>query len=197
MGGTVVSRTKLLLAVTAGALCAFFWTVPAQAHNSFTGSNPKNGARIAEAPATVTLSFLATVDPASAKATVTGPDGSPAARGKLGIKGNKLTVGVRPGAAGQYTVAYRVTSPDGHPVKGTIRFTVTTAASSAATASTAPTGSGPATTAPASVAPSAVAIDRVAGEDTSTTWWPWLLGAVVLLAAAAAGTLLVRRRAAR
>lgn len=196
MGAPVVSRTKLLLAVTAGALSAFFWTVPAQAHNSFTGSNPKNGARIAEVPERITLSFLATVDPASARATVTGPDGSPATRGKLGIKGNKLTVGVEPSAAGQYTVAYRVTSPDGHPVKGTIRFTVTPAMSPDDTVSAVPPESAPVTTAPASAAPSAVAIDRLADEDTGTPRWPWLLGAAVLLAAAAAAAILVRRRSA-
>jgi methionine-rich copper-binding protein CopC len=196
MGGTVVSRTKLLLPVTVGALSALIWSVPAQAHNSFTGSNPKNGAQIAEAPERVTLSFLATVDPASARATVTGPDGSPAARGTVGVKGNKITVGVRPGAAGQYTVAYRVTSPDGHPVKGTIRFTVATAASPAVTPSTVPTEFAPVTTAPPSAAPSAVAIDRPADGDPSTTRWALLLGAAVLLAAAAAAAILVRRRAA-
>jgi methionine-rich copper-binding protein CopC len=191
-----VSQTKALLAVVVGVLSAFFWTVPAQAHNSFTGSNPKNGARIAEAPETVTLSFLAKLDPSSTKVTVTGPDGASAAAGEPGVKGNKATIGVRDAGGGAYTVAFQVSSVDGHPVKGKISFTVTAPPKPSPTPSATPVPSQTVetvvTTSPAAVTPVPVSDES----DGGTPWLPWALGGVVLIGAAAAGTWLVRRRAA-
>jgi methionine-rich copper-binding protein CopC len=187
-----VSQTKALLAVVVGVLSAIFWAVPAHAHNSFTGSDPKNGARISTVPTTVTLSFLARLDPSSTKVTVTGPDGA-TADGAATVKANKATVGVRDAGGGAYTVAFQVSSVDGHPVKGRITFTVTAPAAPRSTPSGTPTPEPVATT----TSPAPGATVPVADEsDGGTPWLPWAIGAVVLIGAAAAGTWLVRRRAA-
>ncbi|MEK8109840.1 copper resistance protein CopC [Micromonospora sp. M12] len=47
---------------------------PAAAHNELTGSNPRDGARVATAPARIELRFLAKPAPATTKITITGPD---------------------------------------------------------------------------------------------------------------------------
>jgi methionine-rich copper-binding protein CopC len=196
LGGAVVSQTKALLAVVAGVLSAFFWTVPAQAHNSFTGSNPKNGARIAEAPETVTLSFLAKLDASSTKVTVTGPDGASAADGEPTVTANKATIGVRDAGGGAYTVAFHVSSVDGHPVKGKMTFTVTAPVVTPTTsAAPAPTIEPPATNVPDASTTAVGAVPVADSTDGGTPWVPWAIGAVVLIGAAAAGTWLIRRRA--
>lgn len=196
----------MLLAVVIGLLTAFAGAAPALAHNAFTGSNPKNGARLSEPPETVTLSFLAKLDPATTKVVVTGPDGVAATDGTPGVKGNKVSVGVRPGAAGEYTVAYQIASSDGHPIKGRIRFTVADGGAAETGASAAPgtgsstpaeqspTGATAAPTAAATTGATTGALVPVADEDSGTAWWPWLLGAVLLAAAAGAGALVLRRR---
>ncbi|MEV4483431.1 copper resistance CopC family protein [Micromonospora coxensis] len=171
--------------------------VPALAHNSLTGSNPADGARVASAPARIELRFLSKPDPATTKITVVGPGSEPAAGGAPSFTGSRVSVPFAAGPAGEYTIGYQLASSDGHPVKGTVKFTLTTGASAAPsaggtpTASTPPVTTAPATSAPATVDPTAAADT----DDDGAPVWPWLLGAGVLIAAGAA--LLLRRRAPR
>ncbi len=193
MGNGVARMTKVLLAVTVGALSALMSVTPGYAHNSLTGSNPEKGAKIAKAPRSIILRFLAAVDPAALTVTVTGPDGADAGAGTPGVRGNQVTVAWRPGAAGEYTVAYRVGSSDGHPVKGTVRFILTAPVAPAAAPgpSTAPSAAVPV---PTTAGPTTGAPTPAAGEDDGPAVWPWAAGAVVLAAAGAAGAVAVRRR---
>ncbi|HYN93412.1 MAG TPA: copper resistance CopC family protein, partial [Pilimelia sp.] len=85
---------------------------PASAHNSLTGSDPANGARLTRPPAAVRLSFLSRLDPATTRVTVTGPGGA-AAGGAPAFAGSRVTVPLRAAAGGIYTVAYEVASGDG------------------------------------------------------------------------------------
>ncbi|MGB2567987.1 copper resistance CopC family protein [Micromonospora citrea] len=166
---------------------------PALAHNSLTGSNPADGARVASAPARIELRFLSKPDPATTKITVVGPGSVPAAGGAPSFTGSRVSVPFAAGPAGEYTVGYQLASSDGHPVKGTVRFTLTTGVSSTPSAGGTPTASAPPTTA----APVTTAVPTTASEtdDDGAPVWPWLLGAGVLVAAGAA--LLLRRRAPR
>ncbi|MEU6074760.1 copper resistance CopC family protein [Micromonospora sp. NPDC047074] len=182
---------------------------PAAAHNSLTGSDPRNGARVADAPAKIELRFLAKVDPGTTKITISGPDNVVALGGAPAFSGSRVSVPFKPGRAGLYIVGYQVASSDGHPVSGEVRFTLTTGtpaepapgggtAGSSAPASVAPTGTAqtPApspTDAAAAAAPAPAAQE---GDDRAGRGWLWALGGVVLLAALAAG-LLLRRRTAR
>ncbi|MBO4209865.1 copper resistance CopC family protein [Micromonospora echinofusca] len=182
---------------------------PAAAHNSLTGSDPANGARLADPPTRIRLSFLARLDPGTTKITITGPDNVPASGGAPTISGSKVTVPFRAGAAGLYVVAYQVASSDGHPIKGEVRFTLTRgtpAAPPSATPTAAPsavpggpTAGQPTATPSGAPAPSStVAVPGSPAADTDSDggapWWPWALGAALLLAALAGAIVLTRRR---
>ncbi|MCW3841523.1 copper resistance protein CopC [Micromonospora yasonensis] len=192
-----MARTwSVVLAVALGA-SVLLPAAPAAAHNSLTGSDPKDGSRVATAPERIELRFLATPAPDTTKITVTGPDDAPAASGAPTFSGKRVSVPFTPGPPGVYTVAYQLGSADGHPVKGELSFTLTTGA--AATRSAAPPTTAPTTpadppttlsTTPASPVPAA---SRSA--DGGTGWW-WATGAVVVVLLALGGGLLLRRRAA-
>lgn len=199
MGGKVarVAHGLLVLGVAAG-LSVLLPAAPASAHNSLTGSDPKNGARVATAPKRIELRFLASPAPATTKITITGPDNVPAAGGAPTFAANRVSVPFAPGAAGLYIVTYRIGSADGHPVSGEIRFTLTTGTAAAPPSTTAaPTGAAPTspatppTTSPAATTP---AVDQV--DDDGGTGWLWAIGAAVVLVVLGAG-LLLRRRSAR
>jgi methionine-rich copper-binding protein CopC len=193
--GRLATLRASAVGVVAAVLAALVSPGVAAAHNSLISSNPKNGATVARPPAAVRLTFLARLDPATTKVTVTGPDGATAAAGAPTFTGKTVTVSLRAGAAGRYTVAYQVASSDGHPIKGTVRFTATTG--NAPTATATPSTPTPSPTAPpTSPAPDATApsLSPAAGEGTAggTGWW-WLAGLAVVLALLA-GALAWRRR---
>ncbi|WP_282257343.1 copper resistance CopC family protein [Micromonospora sp. WMMD1155] len=180
---------------------------PAAAHNSLTGSDPRDGAKVATAPARIELRFLAKPAPATTKITITGPD-NVVAGGPPVFDGSRVRVPFKPAAAGLYIVGYQLASSDGHPVKGEVRFTLTTgtAADPSASPSATPTVDG---TAPAAAASptaegtsSATPVATAAGsplpaaqESSQVRGWLWTVGAALLV-----GTLVVwlqRRRRAR
>ncbi|MBG0818231.1 copper resistance CopC family protein [Planomonospora sp. ID82291] len=116
------SLTVLLLACAAllGAV------TPAQAHNVLIGSDPKDGAAIAAGPERITLTFDQPARQGFAQITLTGPDGTRWEEGRTAVDGAEVSVGARPlGPAGEYVVGYRILSSDGHPVSGTVAFTLT------------------------------------------------------------------------
>lgn len=197
MGGRVLRLVAGWLVTMGVALGVSLWAAaPAAAHNSLTGSNPADGARLAQAPTRIELRFLARLDPNTTKITVTGPDNAPASRGTPTVDGSRVSVAFVPGAAGQYTVEYQVQSADGHPVRGDIEFTLTTGVPSASPTATTPSAT---PVEPSPAAPSATASpDAVPAADTDsgTPRWLWGIGALALLAALLAG-LLARRRSRR
>src|SRR5664279_1033113 len=95
----------------------------AQAHNVLVGTSPTQGAITTVVPAQVKLTFN---EPALAVGTiliVTGPAGQ-VQTGAAILVDNTVTEHLRPGSpAGRYTVAWRATSADGHPVSGRFSFT--------------------------------------------------------------------------
>jgi copper resistance protein C len=199
MGGRVARTARawlVVLGLVAGA-SVLLPPAPAAAHNSLTGSDPKNGARVATAPKLVELRFLASPAPASTRITITGPDNVPAG-GAPTFAGNRVRVPFTPGAAGLYIVAYRVGSADGHPVTGEIRFTLTTGTAAAPPSATATPATAAPSTPAASPATSAVSPTPAADEVDSDggTGWLWAVGVAVALVALGGG-LLLRRRSAR
>ncbi|MCP3785966.1 copper resistance protein CopC [Micromonospora sp. A3M-1-15] len=192
-----MARGLLVLGLAAG-VPVLLPAAPAAAHNSLTGSDPRNGARVATAPKRIELRFLASPAPATTKITVTGPDNVPAAGGAPTFAANRVSVPFTPGAAGLYIVAYRIGSADGHPVSGEVRFTLTTGTAAAPpSTAAAPTSAAPSTPT-ASPATSAASPTPAADEadDDEGTGWLWAVGAAVALVALGAG-LLLRRRSAR
>ncbi|MFI5832663.1 copper resistance protein CopC [Micromonospora sp. NPDC051300] len=200
MGGRVARTTRawlLVLGVAAG-VSLLSPATPASAHNSLTGSDPRNGARVATAPKRIELRFLATPKEATTKVTVTGPDNVAATGGAPTFAGKRVSVPFTPGAAGLYIVTYQLASDDGHPVTGEIRFTLTTGTPAESPSPTAtPTAAPTPTASPSAAAPtSASATPAAAADDDGGTGW-WWAPVVVLVLAALAGGLVLRRRARR
>ncbi|WFE21280.1 copper resistance protein CopC [Solwaraspora sp. WMMD937] len=181
-----------LLAVFVGMLAVLFGASPAQAHNVLTGSDPADGAELAQAPETVRLTFLASLNQEQTELSVTGPDGAAASTGAPVVDGKAVSVPFRPGPAGEYTVDYNVLSTDGHWVKGTLAFTLTVGVEP--TADSSPTGAPSPTAAEPTPEVTRAPTPQATSSTESTPWWPWLVGAVVLLVAVAAGAFFVRRR---
>ncbi|WP_231921127.1 copper resistance CopC family protein [Micromonospora auratinigra] len=187
-----MARTWSVVLGVALGVSVLLPAAPAAAHNSLTGSDPKDGARLATAPKRIELRFLARPAPDTTKITVTGPDNVPAGVGAPTFAGSRVSVPFTAGPAGVYIVAYQVSSTDGHQVKGELRFTLTTGAP---TASAAPTSAAPSTpVAPPSAGLSPTPAAARAQDDGGTGRW-WLVGAVVVLGALG-GVLLLRRRRA-
>jgi methionine-rich copper-binding protein CopC len=152
----------------------------ASAHDALVATSPADGSTVGAAPGQVTLTFDQPALALGSTVLVTGPDG-PVTSGRTRVTDDRVTQAVQPGApAGRYTVTWRVTSVDGHPVSGSFGFTATTAAPG-----TRPRAA-PSTAGTTAAAPPA---------DAVVAWWVWLAGAVVVVAAAAAA--LTRRRQVR
>ncbi|WP_020672203.1 copper resistance CopC family protein [Amycolatopsis nigrescens] len=158
-----------VLAVTIFSTAAALFGAPAAfAHSRLVSSDPAKDATVATAPARTVLEFNEPLEQQFPELAVTGPDGvSDWAGGPPAVSGNKLTAPLKPlGPAGVYTIRYRVVSADGHPVSGTVPFTLGTP------------GSGVAAPAPAR-AP----VAAPPPEADPVPLWPWLAGAAVLLGA--------------
>lgn len=101
-------------------------TGTAAAHSVALSSNPEDGSEIAQAPSTVSVTFNENINEEFAALTVTGPDGSRWSDGDPTVSGPTVSIDLAGlGPVGEYTIAFRVTSADGHPVSGTRTFTLT------------------------------------------------------------------------
>ena len=173
--------------VTFAALPLF--AAPALAHNVVASTSPSDGADLERMPAAVTLEFDQKVLELGTAVRVAGPDGE-IQTGDPEIDGGEVVQRLRADApAGEYTVTWRVTSVDGHPISGTFGFEAerpraTATATSRPAASDAPT---------ASTSPSATPVAAESDRE-GTNWTAILLWG---LAGAIAGTAIVvvnRRR---
>ena len=167
------------------ALLGVFGTVfapaaPAVAHDMLEATEPANGSTVASVPPTIRLTFMHTPIALGSRILIKDETGTNQSDGPVVVVDNHVSQAVKAGApAGRYTVAWRVVSPDSHPIEGTFSFTAGVG-----------DGTGQAATAhvPASPAP--------APKTGGTVAPPWGLAAVgAVLAAGLAGTALhVRRR---
>lgn len=115
---------KRTIAILASA--TVLWAVgstSAFAHSGLTSSTPVDGAIVTEAPAAITFTFdeelLADADSISVNAA----DGTNVVSAKVQPVGNTVELPWPADLAnGDYQVAYRVVSADGHPVTGAISF---------------------------------------------------------------------------
>ncbi|MGW0434229.1 copper resistance CopC family protein [Micromonospora sp. NPDC003197] len=182
-----------LLGAIVGLLCVLLPAGPAAAHNSLASSNPKDGAQLRTAPERVELTFLSRLDPQTTKVTVTGPEDIPAQGGEPVFSGAKVTVPFQPAAAGTYLIRYEVASGDGHPVKGTVRFTLTLGATPSLSPSPAPTTT-PTATPTSSASPAFVPASPNTEPEEPSYWWVGVAGAAVLVGVVAILALRRRRR---
>ncbi|MGV9294437.1 copper resistance CopC family protein [Amycolatopsis sp. NPDC003676] len=142
---------------------------PALAHDTLVGSTPADKSTVDTAPSAVELKFNESVQQGTELNTVAVTDArhNHWEAGPAVVKGSAVTVPLRTlGAAGEYTVDYRIVSEDGHPVSGSITFTLNKPPAAPATAAAAPRS--------AVAAPSEP-------DGTGLPVWVWILGAAVLL----------------
>ncbi|WP_346623664.1 copper resistance CopC family protein [Blastococcus montanus] len=131
-GSRLRGAAVVLLGVGAAQLIGPF-AAPASAHDDLVGSSPTSGAALPTAPATVELELSGTPLPLGTEVLVTGPDGSAVSEGPAGIRGGTVVQQLSDGLpAGAYTVRWRSTSSDGHPLSGSYGFTVSAGTASAA-----------------------------------------------------------------
>jgi methionine-rich copper-binding protein CopC len=146
-------------------LGVFGLATPAFAHNQLTDSNPKDKASLDTGPDTVVLTFDQPVQAGEGLNTVavTSENGDHWEGGVADVDSNVVTTPVRElGPAGVYTIAYRVISADGHPVDGTLTFTLTAASDGT---------------------PAPPPADSAADDSDGVPIWVWIGGAVLVLAA--------------
>jgi copper transport protein len=102
-------------------LTALVHTSAALAHASLVRAEPADGALVAEPPATLRLTFNEPVTPLVMR--LVAPDGAVTT---VAATAENTIVTVKPGALkrGTHVLSWRVTSADGHPVGGSLTFSV-------------------------------------------------------------------------
>ncbi|MET1132082.1 MAG: copper resistance CopC family protein [Aeromicrobium sp.] len=163
--------------------------MPAQAHTSLISSDPTEGARLESVPERVVLTFSENLrEPSEAGVIVDGK----AVSAEVEVDGPRVVVTPQADAPdGTYEVNYRVVSADGHPITGTLEFSVT----QAGVASEAPADEPTPTTVPSeevTADPTQAAAEET--KDDSVWSSPLLLGAIVVVAVLAIGGATVLRR---
>lgn len=115
-------RKTWLFALPLAVLLAFFSAGPALAHTQLDDTTPGDGQQLASIPGAVSLTFSGDVLKLGAAVTVNGPDGA-AKLGAVKLKARTISWPITGGLAnGKYTVRWRVTSADGHPINGKFGF---------------------------------------------------------------------------
>jgi methionine-rich copper-binding protein CopC len=182
---TIVIALLVIAAMVAPAVLA---------HAQLLSSDPANGASLATTDA-VSLTFNEDINSDFVQIVAEGPQGD-VADGDPVVAGPVVTQPIAPTVSGAHTVTYRVVSADGHPVSGSVVFTLTEVAPETATAeptAAAPT-TGTATDQPETPAPAtpvsndeAVASATGADEEEggSTAWL--VVGAVAALGVVGGG----------
>ncbi|PWJ55504.1 hypothetical protein SAMN06264364_103179 [Quadrisphaera granulorum] len=203
------ARSFAVLGASVSLAVASLLAAPAAlAHDSLNSSTPGDGTTVANAPEAVSLGFSEAPLEIGAQVVVTAPDGRVITQGSPTVVGDDVVQGLAPDRpAGTYTVNWRVTSSDGHPIEGTVTFTAESgvgasspAPSSASAAPASPAAPSTASsTAAATATLSATASPSAAptsaqddGSGISGATWAWTIAAGA--AGAAMGVLLVRAR---
>jgi hypothetical protein len=166
---------------------------PAGAHAELESSDPQDGETLSSAPAAIRFVFGEEILPEGNAVTLTDVASDTRLEvGPVDVEGDTVSVAWPTASpAGEFRAAYRVVSADGHPIDGTITFTVgqavgTVDATPAAVSASPLAASASASAVPASPAP--------AEGDADAGLLAWVLGVgVVVLAGAVAGTWVMRR----
>ncbi|HYN56217.1 MAG TPA: copper resistance CopC family protein [Motilibacterales bacterium] len=172
---------------------------PARAHAELESSDPQDGATLAAAPTGLTFVFGENILSEGNAVTLT--DVAADARLEVGpveVDGDTVSVSwPQSSPAGEFRAAYRVVSADGHPIAGTIAFTVEQAVGAAQASPAAGTASAPAASAspvPAPASPPASASPAPAADDADAGLLAWVLGiGLVVLMGAGTGAWMMRR----
>ena len=197
------ARRSLMVLVAAVAVC-LVPALPAQAHDVLLRTEPSDGAVLDTPPTQVRLTFGQQALSIGTRVAVSGP-GGPIAAPPVEVVGSYVTQPLPTGLpAGRYTVLWRVTSADGHPVSGQFTFSAKGSGSGAAAPSSAtpePDSSTDGPTGASAVAPSPTT--TADGSGSAGISLPLLIGVLASVAVLTALAVLLAlgltrpRRAAR
>lgn len=188
----------LTLLLTTAAL-ALGLATSASAHSELVSSMPEDGDTLDEAPSEIVLEFNEDIQDLGNEIVVVDSEGTPVADGEPEVDGPTVMQAVTGGAAGTFTVTWRVVSADGHPISGELSYDVSAPEPTTETSTAEPTTTETTTTeattadatseAPSSATASADAADQDSGGDSAVLW-------IVLAAVAAAvvAIVLIMRR---
>lgn len=123
MTGMTFLRRAVIATVAAG-VALLTAPAPALAHAALLDTSPAAGSVVTTLTTEITLTFSEPVRAQFSAVAVTGSDGVAYATGDPSVQDNVLRQPVHPLRSGDYEVAWRVVSLDGHPVSGTFSFTV-------------------------------------------------------------------------
>ena len=94
------------------------------AHATLERAEPRVGNKVATVPREVTLWFTQKLEAAFSAITVTNAAGQRVDSGKTRVSGNQMSVPLRGGGAGTYSVNWHVLSTDSHTTDGSFTFQV-------------------------------------------------------------------------
>ncbi|MFE6506319.1 copper resistance protein CopC [Nocardioides sp. NPDC057767] len=121
----------LVAAAMVGAVALLGSVAPAEAHTAVVASNPAAGAQLSAMPTQVRLTFNEAISAEYATLTLSAPETPATSLSSPTAEGTQLVAAVpataTSGAGGDavpWTLSFRVVSTDGHPVTGTVKFTV-------------------------------------------------------------------------
>lgn len=135
----------LLVALAAAIALLVGGAAPASAHASLVGSDPDDGAVLAQAPAVVTLRFDEPVDVVPGAVRLRLPSGEAVQLDAEADAGGRAVTADLPGALaerlrGTVALSWRVVSDDGHPLAGVLVFSVGAASGGVSAADLLPDG---------------------------------------------------------
>lgn len=188
--------TLVLLPALLALLVLLAGAPRAAAHNTLLGTDPADGSTVDTPPSHVTLTFDQPAQALGTEVVVLGPDGAVASTGSAELVDDTVAQALAGGlAAGTYTVQWRVTSADGHPLSGELTFTAAAAAPVEAVA--APPTADPTEAAPVAPSPTAtISAQQELADDEDAGLEAGVIAAIVVavLAAGAVAVFVVRER---
>ncbi len=172
----------------------------AQAHSELVSSSPEDGQVLDAPPTEVTLTFNEELLPDFVNVVATNADGDVTDLVVSGINGPTAVVAWPPQApGGEWQIDYRVVSPDGHPIDGSITFSYVAESPSPTPTPSTPspsptTSSATPEPAPTSAEPSPSAVPASESSGPSTGWIIAIVGVGALIGIVVV-SLVARRRA--
>jgi methionine-rich copper-binding protein CopC len=185
-----ISRVASLGLFAALLTALFVFVVPssASAHDELTGSEPAADSTVDAAPAQIVLTFSGDVLDAEGTTMlqVTDESGKSYVDAAPTVDGNTVTQPLAEGGpAGEYYVAWKVVSGDGHPIAGEYTFTATTG-SAVTTPTPTPTPTPEQSTPTPTVTVTETPAPAPAPAPASPIWlWIALIAAILVLAGVA------------
>lgn len=197
----------LLAGVAIFVLAASLGAPPALAHDGLIDTEPSKGAKLSQSLKSATLTFSGELNSLGTEIRMTNEKGT-ATDAVASVEADTLTVDFGEKLPdGEYTLAWRVVSSDGHPIEGTLangealKFVVAAGANESASPSGDPTASASASSPPAASTPAGPTPSTQAAQapteqtenDTAVPAGVWIL-AVVVLAAISLVIIRIRRK---